>query len=337
MLDELKNHLRPYLPRNIKATLRSRRDSQFAHVHVFSKDPAVVYLSWGTGREALHRQMKGRPLTLLYLFAGWWLPEEIPPVGEEVRRVLKRYRGHRVVMLCNEEFTVDLFRAEGIEAIFCNHNAWVNETIFQPGGEPKQYDAVYNAAMSPYKRHLLAAQISSLALITYRYRNTYETGYEEEVRRALAHAAWLVDAHGDDDKASAVEVAGFYRQARTGLCLSEKEGAMFASIEYLLCGLPVVTTKNIGGRDVFFDPAYVEWVEDDPGAVAQGMKNLIARAPAPAVIRERTLEKMAVHRTRLREFLKDLVPHIEVPWPPGSHGPLNARHFSDLGRELRRR
>lgn len=44
-----------------------------------------------------------------------------------------------------------------------------------------------------------------------------------------------------------------YGQSRCGLILSAEEGACFAAMEYLLCGLPVVTTPNIGGRDEFFD------------------------------------------------------------------------------------
>jgi glycosyltransferase involved in cell wall biosynthesis len=110
---------------------------------------------------------------------------------------------------------------------------------------------------------------------------------------------------------------------------------MFASIEYLLCGLPVVTTRSIGGRDVFFDPAYVEWVEDDPEAVAQGVRNLIARAPEPEFIRARTLARMEEHRQRLRTFLKEVIPPFEAPWPPGSHGALDARDLRELGCELR--
>jgi glycosyltransferase involved in cell wall biosynthesis len=111
---------------------------------------------------------------------------------------------------------------------------------------------------------------------------------------------------------------------------------MFASIEYLLCGLPVVTTRNSGGRDVFFDPEYVETVDDDSEAVNRGVLNLIARAPNASLIRAKTLLKMEEHRQRLRELLRDEVPKIEIPWQPGMHGPLTFRNLRDLGRKLRK-
>ena len=50
------------------------------------------------------------------------------------------------------------------------------------------------------------------------------------------------------------EVNNFLNQCKVGIILSEVEGANYASIQYLLAGLPVVSTKSKGGRDVFFDP-----------------------------------------------------------------------------------
>ena len=37
-----------------------------------------------------------------------------------------------------------------------------------------------------------------------------------------------------------------------GGVFSEEEGACWASSEYLLCGLPVVSTHSRGGRDVWY-------------------------------------------------------------------------------------
>jgi glycosyltransferase involved in cell wall biosynthesis len=309
------------------------RDS--VHTHVFSTNPAVVYLTRETYSAVIHDEMTNCRLTLLYLFANWLTPKRIVTISQQVRKKLKRHPKHRVVMLCNELFTVDLFRAQGVEAIFCSHNCFVNENFFTiDENAVKKYDAIYNAAMAPYKRHRLASKIKSLALITYRYGGTHASDYEKEVQSALAHATWLVDARKDSQKASATDVARHYNQTRVGLCLSRAEGAMFASIEYLLCGLPVVTTRSLGGRDVFFDPEYVETVEDNPEAVHQGVLNLLARAPSAGFIRARTLQKMEEHRRRLRELLKDDVPQLEIPWPPGTHGPMTFRNLRLLGRTL---
>ena len=337
MLNQLRDRIRPYLPRNIRHTLYQKRERRFAETYVFSSNPAVVCLTWMGFRAALHDEMKDRRLTVLYVFFFWMLPEEVAGMAQKIKTNLARYPKHRVVMLCNEQFVVDSFCAEGVEAIFCNHNCLINENYFTIDETAvKKYDAIYNAAMSGYKRHPLAAKINSLALITYRYAGTYAPDYEKEVRACLGHAAWLVDAYEASQKAPPAEVARYNNQCRAGLCLSAREGAMFASIEYLLCGLPVVTTRNMGGRDAFFEPGYVEWVEDDPDAVHQGLVKLLARAPAGADIRRRVLEKMEEHRQRLRDLLKDDLPEFEMPWEPGNIGPLSRRNLRELGRQLRR-
>jgi glycosyltransferase involved in cell wall biosynthesis len=43
-------------------------------------------------------------------------------------------------------------------------------------------------------------------------------------------------------------------RAVVGLCLSTVEGSNYASMEYMLAGLPIVSTPSIGGREVYFDP-----------------------------------------------------------------------------------
>ena len=96
-----------------------------------------------------------------------------------------------------------------------------------------------------------------LALVTY-IRGDESQRYFEEHAALLADAAWLNfpehrPATSGYRNLDAAELCHWLNRSRTGLCLSEREGAMFASIEYLLCGLPIVTTPSIGGRHVFFE------------------------------------------------------------------------------------
>jgi hypothetical protein len=74
---------------------------------------------------------------------------------------------------------------------------------------------------------------------------------------------------------------------------------MYASIQYLLAGLPVVTTRSLGGRDVFFDQEYVATVDDRAEAVRLGVEELIRRDIPPGVIRAKTLARIAVQRSAL--------------------------------------
>jgi hypothetical protein len=75
---------------------------------------------------------------------------------------------------------------------------------------------------------------------------------------------------------------------------------MYASIESLLCGVPIVTTRSVGGRDWFFGNDVVVYVDDDPEAVASAVTGLGARAIDPEFIRRGALER--VRRERLAFF-----------------------------------
>ena len=107
---------------------------------------------------------------------------------------------------------------------------------------------------------------------------------------------------------------------------------MFASAQYLLAGLPVVTTRNRGGRDTFYDPDYVRWVEDDPDAVAEGVDQLCADPPDALEIRRRTLARFAEHRARFVDLMNAIYREEERErmwadrWPEGLPNKLHGVH-----------
>jgi hypothetical protein len=50
-----------------------------------------------------------------------------------------------------------------------------------------------------------------------------------------------------------VQINNIYSQAYVAGIFSLSEGACFASTQYLLSGLPVVSTKSKGGRDIWYN------------------------------------------------------------------------------------
>ena len=80
---------------------------------------------------------------------------------------------------------------------------------------------------------------------------------------------------------------------------------MFASMEYLLAGLPVVSTLNIGGRDMFSDPEFWLTVADTKDSIRDAVAEMAKRHVSPARIRARTLERVHEHRARLRSAVAE--------------------------------
>jgi len=140
---------------------------------------------------------------------------------------------------------------------------------------------------------------------------------ELEVRRAMSHMpnpkvrAFIIETFTRNNYIALPPemVARYCNRAHVGLCLSAVEGAMFASIEYLLCGLPVVSTINRGGRDFFFDPEFCITVPPDPAAVAKAVEELSRRKISPEYIREKTLQKVMHERNKFLEFVQAIYEH----------------------------
>ncbi|MBD3316654.1 MAG: hypothetical protein GF344_12765 [Chitinivibrionales bacterium] len=206
---------------------------------------------------------------------------------------------HRIIRLCNTPRERTLLRLFGAPAAFINHNIFANEHVFVPGNGKQEHDAIYNAKFQPFKRHWLAKEINSLALLSYCVGRSYNFNkqYFDQMASVLKHAATLnFDWASNYTFWGRKKVCAGLASAKVGLCLSAIEGAMVSSIEYLLCGMPVVSTESRGGRDIYFDERYTVITRDTPESVRDGVAEVIARNISPDTIRASTLTRLSEHR-----------------------------------------
>ena len=200
--------------------------------------------------------------------------------------------------LCNTIKEVENLESVGMRAILCNQNCFIDERRFPVlPNYPKAFDAIYLSRITPCKRHHLAREIEQVKVIGG-YLDA-ERDYALTEMATLPHATWTKKVLG-------FRMYKHLAAAHVGLCLSDREGAMYASAEYLLCGLPVVSTHNVGGRDEFFDPGYTRTVEPNECAVAQAVHDLIKEKFDPFHIRKETLKKMQVHRDAYLDLLASI-------------------------------
>lgn len=294
---------------------RPRRDTDTAPYAVLSADPAILYTPyWIDDRiepahslAPVYEHLKKRPAW--FLMDWMWCienPLKIRGYASVERAHLRRYPHHHFVHLCNTTRQLQLFLDHGLDAVFCNQNCFVDESIYRPlPGVARSVDAVYDARFLPYKRHHLAAKVESLGLL-YAFDPSYDTRrFIDSTRKMLPHAHYFNHPDGTDyTPLPREQVNVCLNRARTGLCLSGTEGAMYASMQYLLAGLPIVSTHSEGGRDVFFDERFVELVPADPAAVASAVRRLVREAPPAEFIRRETLQKVAIHRHRFIDLVQ---------------------------------
>lgn len=228
----------------------------------------------------------------------------------------------QLTAMTSSEADADIFRNLNLDVICCHHNCFLSERVIYPDPvAEKRYDAVYVARLTEFKRHYLAANVPRLALASSTWN--VRADYVNQVRSALPSLACLnADERGYVQQLKVCQVQELLVQSHCGLALSEIEGGMYASGEYLLAGLPVVSTPSLGGRDEFFHPDYVRIVDATPESVALAVREFINHPPDPCEIRRRTLERMKIHRLnlvrRLSEILqRDLIPFTDAcGWLP---------------------
>lgn len=217
--------------------------------------------------------------------------------------------GHRFVFLCNTEKEVEMLRAAGEAAMLHNKTTTVADTIFRPLDQTViEFDAIYNAQLARWKRHELTHGIERCAFLFYRGINTSGDDERNLIARHLARSPRHEFINELDETGCPVRlppdtVNRHLNRAAVGLCLSEVEGAMFACAEYLLAGLPIVTTPNKGGRDYYFNDDFCIKVPADQRSVADAVKALKDRKIPRDHIRKETLKLVSAGR---RDFV-DLV------------------------------
>lgn len=309
MLFRTKNKMSSIMQQTFSFLNREYREYIGKHVlpcAVFCRDPLVLaaYDTDFTNNAPLFLKAfsKSRAKSVhVFLQLGWEheTPENAEPFARRIKEILAQCDRLKITVLANSENETRVLSGLGLRTVFCNQNAFVDEKRYPVLHREKRYDAIYIARITPFKRHALAEQIPSLRLIGDPPYLQNEEAYRDEIlNHRLKHAVWTQHVKGKDIPAEIAE-------AHCGLCLSKAEGAMFVSIEYLLCGIPVVNTANIGGRDVMFPDFAVKTVPDTPEAVAEAVREFVEHAPDPEKIRAAALEKMKSHREAFRALLNE--------------------------------
>ena len=273
---------------------------------IIDDDPLIIltFTPCGLGHvRFMAKEVSPRPCHFLVGF--WWSMKDIGRVDAFQRNwksIKGEYSNIDIQVLCNTRKEKNIFdRRTKIDSHYVNQNCMLDEKMWNVEGvDSKKYDAIYNARVGRYKRIELSHKINNLAIITAPYDGKIEhDDYANELRKRMSHADWLNFEEEGYRRLSSTEVREHISHAHAGLALSGTEGACYAVGEYLLSGIPVVSTPSEGGRDVWFTPETCIIVDDTPEAVAEGVQTWKERSPDPRRIREVTIEKVKNHRRRL--------------------------------------
>lgn len=200
----------------------------------------------------------------------------------------------RTTFMCSTTKEKAHLKWAGFKTKWCHQNLFCNEDeLVYSNSNERSFDAVYNAVLSPYKRHELLADVKNLRLITGSIN-----------KLDLLPKMGLSNVEVNDRYLTKREIAEVFSKSNCGLALSKVEGGMLASTEYLLCGLPVVSTPSIGGRDVYYNRSNHILCDDTVSAVASAVSSATSRDWDRAEIRRNAIEKSREFRYELAESVR---------------------------------
>lgn len=295
-------------------------------------DPLII-VTYGNpmaGPAKLAPLLAGR--RVYFLAGAWWSYLDLSLLHQTVQ-VYKAFQAahpeHQHVFLTNDPEEGGLLDKVGLPHFYCHHNAFIDENLFKPLPRvEKRLDAVYTARLVRLKRHVLARDIPSWGLLHGLSRNDTrkELSYLRYLRRQMPGMELL---NGDPETGeyrlfAPEQMCRAYNTARVGLCLSAVEGGNYAAAEYMLSGLPVVSTRSKGGREAFFDAEISRVVDDDSRAVAEAVAELAARRLPPQFVRLRTLLKLKEMR---EDFIRLVNAILDKEGRPQDFGERFAKVF----------
>ena len=241
---------------------------------------------------------QGEKFTML-LQLGW--SAELPEVASELKIRLAEAKNAfpeaRFIILANAPGEVEIIK-DFSEVYLASHNAFLEPSHYPLAKKSKpRFDALYIARITPFKRHELAAKVRNLHLIgNYSEK---EKEYFLQTMTHFPHARW-------SQKVPSFLIGREICKAACGLALSAVEGAMFSCGEYSLCGVPVVNTRNLGGRDTLLPEFAVRYADDTAESVAENVDFWVNDPIEPAEVRNAFLKLAAPQKELVQELVNTI-------------------------------
>ena len=211
---------------------------------------------------------------------------------------------HKVILANSEEEKEFYENNYDVDVLFCNHNAFLNETRYIIKDDvKKEYNMVISSCFRNYKRIWLAKDIPDILHIGYK-NGPLEYIPDFGTRANFKNNSTNME---DWDFFCTKKYVNLLNSSVCGGMFSEVEGACFSSSEYLLCGLPVLSTPSKGGRDVFYNSQNSIICEPSVDGVTKGYNDIMTNLHKfdRYAIRETKLQQMDIFRNRLTEYVKD--------------------------------
>jgi hypothetical protein len=228
----------------------------------------------------------------------------------------------RNVILCAPNIeTLNLFKKYRPTLLSClsNHNAFINENVYKIDRTVEQkIDLIVSSAFIKYKNYNLIQNIQNACAIGYFTSDTNNT----TLPSSNIYCPNFDNKKRTEENYSRLDpltICNFYNMSKIGGIFSVVEGACFSSSEYLLCGLPVLSCKSVGGREIWYNDNNSIICEPNEQSVIDNLKIMINKYNNGEYDREKIrnthIEQMEIHRNNLTNIVIKFLQMITLDIP----------------------
>jgi hypothetical protein len=194
------------------------------------------------------------------------------------------------------------------DTLYCNHNAFVNENEFTitNDNEVREYTLVINARFSKYKNTNIAKKCD----------NTIHIGYITSSQIDIVIPTFGKIFNPDGKFVDHQKVNEILNNSMMGGIFSPIEGSCKASSEYLLAGLPCISIKNDGGRDIWYNDKNSIICQNTEDAVMEAINTCLEKLKDGTFdrkqIRDDHIKQSLVHRKCLTDYLFNKLEKLNI-------------------------
>jgi len=235
---------------------------------------------------------------LIFILTSWYKTDQ-------VSKIVNSNNNYNIIILANSLEEKAFFEKKvNCDVLFCNHNAFLDENKFNIYSlMKKRFDLVVDSAFHEYKNVQVAKKITNTIHIGY-----FKYSKRDADDKVVPDFGTLSNfKHGEYQRLDKHLINIYYNQSLIGGMFSECEGACFASSQYLLAGLPVVSIKSVGGRDIWYNEYNSIICDNNEDSVFIAVEEAKAKINSGEFnrekIRELHLKQMDEHRNTLIEYI----------------------------------
>jgi glycosyltransferase involved in cell wall biosynthesis len=169
-------------------------------------------------------------------------------IKKELTELNPSFNHKNIIFMTNNKSQKEDALDMGFDAIYCNHNAFLDEEVFRTNNKiEKIYDCVFNGSPARVKRPYLLKLLSENCNMAVIQGHGWEKDYFWDLTQLKTKFI------NEQKRLLPTEVVEIYNKSKIGVITSEAEGGSKVSGEYLLCGIPILSTLCVGGREVWYD------------------------------------------------------------------------------------